>query len=58
MKPFHYALLFILMSGAMATSYAQETTEIIFHKSHEPKNKTPLLVMWYRLAICTFWLVR
>ncbi|MEC3965338.1 Rid family detoxifying hydrolase [Flagellimonas halotolerans] len=40
MKPFHYAILSILISGAMATSYAQETTEIIFHKSHEPKKQS------------------
>lgn len=32
MKPFHYALLWLLMSGVMATTYAQESTEIIFHK--------------------------
>jgi 2-iminobutanoate/2-iminopropanoate deaminase len=36
MKPFHYALLSIFMSGIMATTYAQESTDIIFHKSHEP----------------------
>jgi len=39
MKPFHYAVLSILMSGVMATSYAQESTAIIFHKSHEPKKQ-------------------
>ena len=39
MKPFHYALLWILMSGFMATTYAQESSEIIFHKSHEPKKQ-------------------
>lgn len=39
MKPFHYALLWLLMSGVMATTYAQENTEIIFHKSHEPKKQ-------------------
>lgn len=39
MKPFHFALLSILMSGVMATSYAQESTEIIFYKSHEPKKQ-------------------
>ncbi len=39
MKPFHYALLSILMIGVMATSYAQESTDIIFHKSHEPKKQ-------------------
>ena len=40
MKPFHFALLSILMCGIMATSYAQESTEIIFHKSHEPKKQS------------------
>ena len=39
MKPFHYALLAILMSGAMSTCHAQKNTEIIFHKSHEPKKQ-------------------
>ncbi len=39
MKPFHYAVLSLLMSGVMATTYAQESTEIIFHKSHEPKKQ-------------------
>ncbi len=39
MKPFHYVLLWILMSGFMATTYAQESSEIIFHKSHEPKKQ-------------------
>lgn len=37
MKPFHYAMLSILICGVMATTYAQESTEIKFHKSHEPK---------------------
>ncbi|WP_228235041.1 Rid family detoxifying hydrolase [Allomuricauda sp. M10] len=39
MKPFHYAVLSLLMSGVMATTYAQESTGIIFHKSHEPKKQ-------------------
>lgn len=39
MKPFHYALLWLLMSGVIATTYAQENTDIIFHKSHEPKKQ-------------------
>lgn len=40
MKPFHYALFFILMIGTMTTSYAQKSTDIIFHKSHEPKKQS------------------
>lgn len=39
MKPFHYALLSILICGVMATTYAQEDTQLIFHKSHEPKKQ-------------------
>ncbi|MDF0706709.1 Rid family detoxifying hydrolase [Flagellimonas okinawensis] len=39
MKPFHYLFLFILMCGTITTTYAQESTEIIFHKSHEPKKQ-------------------
>lgn len=40
MKPFRYALFFILMIGTIATSYAQESTDVIFHKSHEPKKQS------------------
>ncbi|MDF0717083.1 Rid family detoxifying hydrolase [Muricauda sp. 334s03] len=40
MKPFRYALFFIMMIGAMTTSYAQESTDVIFHKSHEPKKQS------------------
>ncbi|MDC6386049.1 RidA family protein [Flagellimonas taeanensis] len=39
MKPFQYTLLAILISGIMATSHAQENTELIFHQSHEPKKQ-------------------
>jgi len=39
MKPFHYALLAVLMIGTMGVCRAQESTEIIFHKSHEPKKQ-------------------
>ena len=40
MKPFHYVLFFILMIGTMTTSQAQESTDVIFHKSHEPKKQS------------------
>jgi len=39
MKPFQYTILAILLSGFVATTYAQETTELIFHNSHEPKKQ-------------------
>ncbi|MBR9855667.1 MAG: RidA family protein [Algicola sp.] len=39
MKPFQYTILAILLSGFVATTYAQETTELIFHKSHESKKQ-------------------
>lgn len=39
MKPFQHAILAIFISGIVATSYAQENTEPIFHKSHEPKKQ-------------------
>ncbi|WP_127138730.1 Rid family detoxifying hydrolase [Flagellimonas oceanensis] len=40
MKPFQYVLFFILMIGTMTTSQAQESTDVIFHKSHEPKKQS------------------
>jgi len=40
MKPFRYALFFISMVGAMTTSFAQESTGVVFHKSHEPKKQS------------------
>ncbi|MCK0160581.1 Rid family detoxifying hydrolase [Allomuricauda sp. F6463D] len=39
MKPFQYAILAILLSGFAATSYGQESTELIFHNSHEVKKQ-------------------
>ncbi|MDC6366642.1 MULTISPECIES: RidA family protein [Flavobacteriaceae] len=39
MKPFQYAVLFILLIGASCLGYAQEETPIIFHKSHEVKKQ-------------------
>lgn len=39
MKPFHYTLLSFLLCAIMTTTYAQESTELIFHKSHEPKKQ-------------------
>lgn len=39
MKPFQHILLVVLGSGLFATAHAQENTEIIFHKSHEPKKQ-------------------
>lgn len=39
MKTFQYALLAILTGGFMASVHAQENTELIFHKSHEPKKQ-------------------
>lgn len=40
MKPFHYVLFFILMIGTMTISHAQESMDVIFHKSHEPKKQS------------------
>ena len=39
MKPFRYTLFLILIFGSLSTSYAQESSELIFHKSHEPKKQ-------------------
>ncbi|AWX43756.1 2-iminobutanoate/2-iminopropanoate deaminase [Flagellimonas maritima] len=39
MKPIHRIFLFILTVGICTTSYAQDTTEIVFHKSHEVKKQ-------------------
>ncbi|MHA7832221.1 MAG: Rid family detoxifying hydrolase [Flagellimonas sp.] len=39
MKPLHYTLLTILITGVMGTCNAQVNTEINFHKSHEPKKQ-------------------
>ncbi|MBS9461800.1 Rid family detoxifying hydrolase [Flagellimonas sp. 389] len=39
MKLVQRFFLSVLMLGIFATSYAQETTEIVFHKSHEVKKQ-------------------
>ena len=39
MKLVQCFFLSVLMLGIFATSYAQETTEIIFHESHEVKKQ-------------------
>ena len=39
MKPIQCTICVLLLSGFMATTYAQESTDIIFYKSHEPKKQ-------------------
>ncbi|MBW8243396.1 Rid family detoxifying hydrolase [Muricauda oceani] len=39
MKPFQCTIWAILLIGLVTTTYAQESTELIFHKSHEPKKQ-------------------
>ncbi|MAU16438.1 MAG: reactive intermediate/imine deaminase [Muricauda sp.] len=39
MKPFQYAILLLCLAGFAPTACAQESTELIFHKSHEPKKQ-------------------
>lgn len=39
MKPMRCAIWTVLLSCFMATTYAQESTEVIFYKSHEPKKQ-------------------
>ena len=39
MKPFQRTIWAILLIGLVTTTYAQESTELIFHKSHEPKKQ-------------------
>ena len=39
MKHMQCAIWTVLLSCFMATTYAQESTEVIFYKSHEPKKQ-------------------
>nr|WP_321411026.1 Rid family detoxifying hydrolase [uncultured Allomuricauda sp.] len=39
MKPIQCTIRVLLLIGFMATTYAQESTDIIFYKSHEPKKQ-------------------